>query len=88
MGVGVDHGGVELLVTQELMDGSDWASGVEQLGYRGVPQAVRVDLDPGALPNIENASMQQIFAERLVGVSGAVTASFVYDGDGNRQCKH
>ncbi len=25
---------------------------------------------------------------RLVGVSGYVTASFVYDGDGNRQCEH
>jgi YD repeat-containing protein len=25
---------------------------------------------------------------RLVGVSGAATATFVYDGDGNRQCEH
>ncbi len=25
---------------------------------------------------------------RLVGVSGYVTANFVYDGDGNRQCEH
>ncbi len=25
---------------------------------------------------------------RLVGVSGAATASYVYDGDGNRQCEH
>jgi YD repeat-containing protein len=25
---------------------------------------------------------------RLVGVSGYATATFVYDGDGNRQCDH
>ena len=43
MSVGVNHSGVELLVPQELLDGGDRATCIEQLGGGGVPETVRVD---------------------------------------------
>ena len=68
VGAGVDHGGVELLVPQELLDGGHRATGVEQLGGGGMPQAVRIDLHPHPLPGILDATVHQVFAQRLVAV--------------------
>ena len=74
VGAGIDHGGVELLVPQELLDGGDRAAGVEQLRGGGVAQAVGVDLHPHALPGVADAGMRQVFTERLVAVQEDVVA--------------
>ena len=41
--VGVDHGGAELAVAEELLDGSDVGPVLEEVGGEGVPQAVAGD---------------------------------------------
>ena len=68
MGVGVDHGGVELLVAQEFLDRSDRTASIEQLSSGGVAQAVRVDFYPHPLPSIADATLYQVFTQRLVAV--------------------
>ena len=35
--VGVDHGGLELGVAEELLDGSDVVAGEEEMGGEGMP---------------------------------------------------
>ena len=72
--MGIDHGGVELLVPQELLDGSDRATGIEQLCGGGVSEAVRVNLDPTCFPASVMRGMDQVFAQRLVAVEEDVVA--------------
>ena len=38
--VGVDHGGLELGVAEELLDGSDVVAGEEEMGGEGMPHRV------------------------------------------------
>jgi hypothetical protein len=93
MGAGIDHRAGKLLVTQKSLDGSNPAACIEQLRRAGVPEAIRKDLHAHLIANgnmISRTINGQTFnfgydaENRLVSVSGAATASFVYDGDGSR----
>ena len=41
--VGVDHGGGDVAVAEELLDGADVVAGLEQVGGEGVAQGVAAD---------------------------------------------
>ena len=80
-------------MTQKSLDGSNPAACIEQLRRAGVPEAIRKDLHAHLIANgnmISRTINGQTFnfgydaENRLVSVSGAATASFVYDGDGSR----
>lgn len=45
IGAGIDHGGVELLVTQDLLNAGDRAACGEELGGAGMTQTVSVEMD-------------------------------------------
>ena len=65
---GVNQGGAQLLVPQELLDRGDAAAGVEQLGGRGVAQPVRIGVHPHLFPGRFDALAHQVLAHRLVAV--------------------
>ena len=68
IGAGVHHGGVELLVPQELLDAGHRAAGVQELRGSGMAQAMRVHLHSHPLPGISNPGARQVFLELLVAV--------------------
>jgi hypothetical protein len=81
MDPGIDHGGVQFLVAEELLNGGDPAACVQELGGGGVAQAVRVDLHNHPIPGRFEASTDQILADRLIAVQeNMVSGSRSTDG--------
>ena len=42
--MGIDHGRLDVLVSQELLDGADGVAGHQQVGGEAVPEGVAADL--------------------------------------------
>lgn len=79
MDTGIGQGGVEMPVTEQGLNGGNFAASVEQLGGVGVAQLVRRHLDPGTFPGRFDTAADEILAHRPVAVEedvvGCATAA-------------
>ena len=71
---GVDEGGVEVVVAEQLLDGGDGATSVEQLGGVGVAQLVGCDVNARALSGGSQPFADKIFAQGAVAKEAEMVA--------------
>ena len=55
-------------MSQELLNGCDPAARIEKLGGAGMPEPVRIDLDPNTFPGSLDAAADEASAQRRVAV--------------------
>jgi hypothetical protein len=70
VGIGIDHGGVELLVTQELLDGSDRATGVQVHGGVLDPSGVDIHWHPIVVVFLVEGRLGVMWAQVAQVISG------------------
>ena len=67
--VGVDHGGLDILVAEQVLDGADVVAVLEQVGGEGVAQGVAGDalVDAGQASGAMNGPLQAAGADVVAG---------------------
>jgi hypothetical protein len=72
--VGVDHGGFDIFVAEEFLDGADVVAVLEQVGGKGVAESVATDalLDTCGTDSLFESFLQAAFVKV---VAAAVTSS-------------
>jgi hypothetical protein len=73
--VGVDHGGLDVLVAKQLLDGADVVAVLEQLGGECMPEGMRADglRDGGLADGIPDGVLQDAFISIILVVATYVT---------------
>ncbi len=64
--VGVDHGGFDILVAQEFLDGADIVAGLQKVGSEGVAENVGCDVAWMTFAVIEDRPLDPIHVGLLI----------------------
>lgn len=64
MDTGVGESGVDMFVTQQCLNGGDFAASIDQLRGEGVAQLVGCHRDPGAFASRLDTATQEILVHR------------------------